>query len=194
MSKPQRRLLDKKTAFLAAFVACADLTRAAATVGIDRSEHYRWLKGDPTYGARFEAARAQAQDALAGGSEKQLSDSRIAGIARREATRIAEHVRDRTKENIKVLRRAVKELRAEIAELRSEVLSIDRTKRASKADRASGTPTAEEAEFDKIAQLGVFGRRYKSFRDAPAAVQHTIRALAAAHAYEREVLTDAEQD
>lgn len=62
--KPQRRVLRKKPAFLKAFVACADLTRAAAACRIDRSEHYRWLKTDKKYAAAFEAAREHAGQTL----------------------------------------------------------------------------------------------------------------------------------
>lgn len=62
--KPQSRTLDKKPAFLKAYIACADLTRAAAAVKIDRSEHYRWLKTDKKYAAAFAAARDEAGQTL----------------------------------------------------------------------------------------------------------------------------------
>lgn len=62
--KPQKRTLNKKPAFLKAFAACADLTRAAAACKIDRSEHYRWLKTDPKYAEAFEQARVEAGQTL----------------------------------------------------------------------------------------------------------------------------------
>lgn len=62
--KPQRRKLAKKAAFLKAFIICADLTRAAAAIKCDRSEHYRWLKRDPKYAKAFEAACEQAGQTL----------------------------------------------------------------------------------------------------------------------------------
>ena len=60
----QTRLIDKKPAFLAAFVACANLTRAAEVVGIDRGQHYDWLEADPEYAKAFEAAKLRAGDTL----------------------------------------------------------------------------------------------------------------------------------
>jgi hypothetical protein len=62
--KPQTRTLDKKPAFLAAYIACADLTRAAKAAKIDRGQHYDWLKSDKKYAAAFEAAREQAGQTL----------------------------------------------------------------------------------------------------------------------------------
>jgi hypothetical protein len=62
--KPQTRTLDKKPAFLKAYIACADLTRAAAAVKIDRGQHYEWLKSDAKYAALFEAAKEQAAQTL----------------------------------------------------------------------------------------------------------------------------------
>jgi hypothetical protein len=60
----QRRLIDKKPAFLKAFIACASLTEAAKAVRIDRSMHYDWLRTDPDYAARFEQARIEAAQTL----------------------------------------------------------------------------------------------------------------------------------
>jgi hypothetical protein len=63
--RPQRRLLRKKPAFLAAFKICADLTASAAAVGINRGQHYDWLK-EPNgkYKAAFEAAKVEADQSL----------------------------------------------------------------------------------------------------------------------------------
>jgi hypothetical protein len=60
----QTRLVDKKPAFLAAFVACANLTRAAELVGIDRGQHYEWLKADPEYKKAYAEAILQAGDTI----------------------------------------------------------------------------------------------------------------------------------
>lgn len=62
--KRQSRTIDKKPAFLAAFVACASLTEAAKACGIDRSNHYDWLREDKAYAEAFAAARQQAGDTL----------------------------------------------------------------------------------------------------------------------------------
>lgn len=62
--KPQRRLLDKKRAFLAAFAICGEIEASARTVGIDKSAHYDWLKKDPKYPKRFADAKLQADDCL----------------------------------------------------------------------------------------------------------------------------------
>lgn len=65
-----KRTVDKKTAFLKAYVLCADLTRAAAAVKMDRSNHYDWLKSDPEYPARYEQARREAGDTLEGSAAR----------------------------------------------------------------------------------------------------------------------------
>jgi hypothetical protein len=58
--RTQTRLIDKKPAFLAAFVEAASVTVAAEAVGIDRSLHYQWLDSDPEYVKAFEQARRRA--------------------------------------------------------------------------------------------------------------------------------------
>jgi hypothetical protein len=62
--KPQTRLIDKKPAFLAAFVEAASVTVAAEAAGIDRSLHYQWLDADPEYVKAFEQARRRAAQEL----------------------------------------------------------------------------------------------------------------------------------
>ena len=62
--KSQRRILSKKGAFLKAFIACADLTRAAAACKIDRCNHYEWLRKDKRYAKAFAVAREQAAQTL----------------------------------------------------------------------------------------------------------------------------------
>ncbi len=54
--------LFKRKAFLAAFVECGIVRRAAAMSGFEKTQHYRWLKIDPVYAAEFEEACKQAAD------------------------------------------------------------------------------------------------------------------------------------
>lgn len=63
-NRPQTRKVAKKPAFLAAFVLTASLTDAAKACGLDRSNHYDWLRSDPAYAEAFEAARAEAAQSL----------------------------------------------------------------------------------------------------------------------------------
>lgn len=57
-------LVPKKRAVLKAFAATGSLTMAAAAVGIDRSNHYQWLKQDPEYKAAFDEAVIEASGFL----------------------------------------------------------------------------------------------------------------------------------
>jgi hypothetical protein len=59
-----KTVVDTKTAFLHAFIACADLTQAAKKVKIDRGTHYEWLRNDPEYPARYAQARVEAGQTL----------------------------------------------------------------------------------------------------------------------------------
>lgn len=61
--KSQTRI-NKKRAFLAAYVILGDLTASAAAVHMDRGEHYRWLKTDPAYVQAFAEADEQATQTL----------------------------------------------------------------------------------------------------------------------------------
>jgi hypothetical protein len=65
---PRRRgrpsILDKKTAFLEAFVVTGSLAHAADAVRIERGMHYRWLKKDSSYAARFLATKTLANSKL----------------------------------------------------------------------------------------------------------------------------------
>lgn len=60
----EKRGVSKQDAFIAAFVVCASVTKAAAAAKIDRALHYRWLEEDAEYAKRFERARVQAGEAL----------------------------------------------------------------------------------------------------------------------------------
>lgn len=55
-AKSQKRRVPKKKAFIAAFIETCSITEAARAVGIDRCNHYDWLRNDPKYAADFEAA------------------------------------------------------------------------------------------------------------------------------------------
>lgn len=57
---PRKPTIDVKTLFLAAYVKYPNLTRAAKTCGIDRSNHYQWSRDDPEYPARYAQARIEA--------------------------------------------------------------------------------------------------------------------------------------
>lgn len=52
----------KQAEFLAAYSRLGHITLAAAVAGVNRSSHYSWMKEDPTYLERFQAAHEQALD------------------------------------------------------------------------------------------------------------------------------------
>src|SRR5579862_7951822 len=54
----------KARAFLAAYGACANITKAAEAAGIERTIHYRWLKQSPAYAKDFALAHEQAGQTL----------------------------------------------------------------------------------------------------------------------------------
>ncbi|HEX4138352.1 MAG TPA: hypothetical protein VHY84_27325 [Bryobacteraceae bacterium] len=65
--KPRRknkRAVNKKPAFLAAFAACGSITEASLAVKIDRGLHYKWLKEDPKYSPLYQAALEMAAGML----------------------------------------------------------------------------------------------------------------------------------
>ena len=62
--KPQTRTVDKRGAFLAAYRVCASIKRAAGAAGINRHQHYDWLKEDADYHVKFRGAVIEAADAL----------------------------------------------------------------------------------------------------------------------------------
>lgn len=65
MSGNTRQIVSaEKKAFLAAYARLATVTHAAEAVGIARQRHYEWMRDDPDYPARFEAACEQAVDKL----------------------------------------------------------------------------------------------------------------------------------
>lgn len=64
LKRGQTRRLNKKAAFLAAYKVCADLTASASYVGMDRGQHYEWLKKDAAYIAAFAAAHIEAVQTL----------------------------------------------------------------------------------------------------------------------------------
>jgi hypothetical protein len=54
----------KKRAFLAAVANTANVVRAAEIAGVDRDNHYLWLKKDPDYAEAFEIAWQRGADVL----------------------------------------------------------------------------------------------------------------------------------
>ena len=60
--------------FLAAFGGLGNINNASRAAKIGRTTHYWWLKTDPTYQARFEAARQRAVDTLADEAVRRARD------------------------------------------------------------------------------------------------------------------------
>jgi hypothetical protein len=60
----KKRGLPKKSAFLAAYIHTASITKAAKSARVDRALHYRWLKDDEGYAIAFAAASEQAAQLL----------------------------------------------------------------------------------------------------------------------------------
>jgi hypothetical protein len=58
------RRTNSQRRFLAAFSATCNASRSARIAKIDRGQHYRWLRDDPTYPARFREAMQQATRTL----------------------------------------------------------------------------------------------------------------------------------
>jgi hypothetical protein len=52
--------IQRQTKFLAAFAACGRVVAASRAAQVHRSSHYVWMRNDPTYPARFNAARERA--------------------------------------------------------------------------------------------------------------------------------------
>lgn len=59
---PQTEIKQKK--FLAAFAKLGVITGATEIANVARTDHYRWMKDDPDYPAKFEASYEQAVDSL----------------------------------------------------------------------------------------------------------------------------------
>ncbi len=59
-----KTLQQKKKAFLTAFSECGNISQAAELAGIDRKNHYNWLKDDPDYPDQFYDADQKACDKL----------------------------------------------------------------------------------------------------------------------------------
>src|SRR4051794_3422642 len=55
---PQRR------AFLSAYAACGNITRAAKAAGVSREAHYDWRAANAEYREAFEAAKLMAGERL----------------------------------------------------------------------------------------------------------------------------------
>ena len=61
--KPPRKS-PKQELFLKAFSKCGNVSMAARQVKISKTDHYRWLKDDATYGERFYEAKECAIEYL----------------------------------------------------------------------------------------------------------------------------------
>ena len=61
-------------AFLASFAIHGTITAAARAIGHDRDIHYRWLREDPSYKARFDAANEQFADGLVAEAVRRARD------------------------------------------------------------------------------------------------------------------------
>jgi hypothetical protein len=61
---PGGYLTNYNRAFLAAMANTANVVRAAAIAGVDRDNHYLWLKKDPDYAPAFEIAWQRGVDVL----------------------------------------------------------------------------------------------------------------------------------
>jgi hypothetical protein len=59
-----RRIVKRQKTFLAAFKITGRIDSAAKAAGVDRSSHYDWLREVKGYRELFEAAIAEAADAL----------------------------------------------------------------------------------------------------------------------------------
>jgi hypothetical protein len=62
--KLERGGRTRQSAFLEAFRDTGTLAGAARTAGVSRSSHYRWIRENPEYRAKFEEANEEAADAL----------------------------------------------------------------------------------------------------------------------------------
>lgn len=61
---PAKRRLTKREVFLAVYRKLGNISAAARRARVARSEHYRWLRETPDYGAQFEDAREEAIERL----------------------------------------------------------------------------------------------------------------------------------
>ena len=59
-----RRIIGRHKAFLKAFATCGSITKAAKAAGVDRGQHYEWLKEREGYAADFAEAANQAAQVL----------------------------------------------------------------------------------------------------------------------------------
>lgn len=62
VTSEKRQVLQ--SAFLAAYSAAGSISEAAKVAGCSRETHYRWMREDPTYPARFQTAFEESADSL----------------------------------------------------------------------------------------------------------------------------------
>jgi hypothetical protein len=202
MSKrPKRPLLDKKSAFLIAFVKTGSIEAAARAVQAVRSLHYRWLK-DPSYRERFEAAKVEAHARFSASAVESVQSADtatkgtllnlkkcLAEVEERLERRLKVYINDRIAEatggdsrNTRKRRSLVEiedrlrgYIRHEISELK---ITSTRSYRARNAAKSEFDEDDEQRLLNKIAREGLFKVKYKDFDSAPPAAQRTIRAIA----------------
>jgi hypothetical protein len=59
-----KRIIGRHKAFLKAFATCGSITRAARAAGVDRGQHYEWLKEREGYADAFADAVSEAAAGL----------------------------------------------------------------------------------------------------------------------------------
>lgn len=59
-----KRVIGRHRAFLKAFARCASITKAAKAAGVDRGQHYEWLKDREGYADAFAEAMSQAAQVM----------------------------------------------------------------------------------------------------------------------------------
>jgi len=64
-AKRERPRTSKRTAFLAAYVKCGNVTLAARQAQVSRQQHYEWLR-DPQYSAAFARAQREMEELYLG--------------------------------------------------------------------------------------------------------------------------------
>ena len=74
-AKKGRVRTSKRTAFLAAYVKCGNVTLAARRAQVSRQQHYEWLK-DPGYSRAFAKVQRELFDCQMAEMEQRIEKSR----------------------------------------------------------------------------------------------------------------------
>jgi len=162
---PRRPHLDTKTGFLKAFTTTGQVEAAAKAVGIDRCNHYDWLKDDPLYPARFEAAKARA-------NVKTSSLALVKARRHRALRDIADGA------SLRLLEQIARLIQGEALPPAAGTFAPAKHSHRGAPKHPEPLPDPDAELHDQIAREGVFGKRYRDFGSAPAEVQKVIRAVA----------------